>query len=368
MKIVVNSKSTGKFRTEVINNRPHIVTEMVSIEGDSVMNGLFYSIDEVNKSYSQLDSLPAPAGHPKVNGKNVSAYHPLATNAHNVGGFVRAPKIVGNQVINELVFDIEVANKDDRGKEIVNRIKSGSRIGVSTGLDAKISNSGGDHSGKPYRGAVSDIKFDHVAVLLNEVPAGESTFTINENESILVCEMASHKHECATCKQSREVSNNHQEVITMDKEKLVLSIIGNSANSYTMADKDALLSMSEDAIVNALHGKVSPTVEQAQKVIKDAGMTINAADFDKEGYKCFIENKKSFDEFLAKGKKEKEEKIKKITDSSKMTAEQVNSMSDAGIDALLESLVPVQNYSVAGGLGAVNHRESSGSVQLHEDA
>ena len=41
MRIALNSKTSGGFKTKKLNNREHIVTHMVSIVGDSVMNGLF---------------------------------------------------------------------------------------------------------------------------------------------------------------------------------------------------------------------------------------------------------------------------------------------------------------------------------------
>lgn len=411
-KIAINSHSTGKFRTEVINNRPHLVTEMVSIEGDSVMNGLGYLLADVTIAHPQLDALPAPASHPTVNGENVSAFHPLAINAFHVGGMVRNPRMVGNQVINELVFDIEVAEKDDRGKEIMSRIQKGESIGVSTGLNADVKNQKGTIGTTPFEGIVSNIQFDHVAVLLDEQPAGDNTFTINKEVTICnlhdsVNELREKVREAANTKfgsddccvwivdillaperaiielrdesmimvpfgrddnenivftgegmpVERKVSFEpvgtsasviNREVTDMDKEKLVLAMIGNSANRYTMADKDSLMSMSETELVNGLHAKVeapAPTVDQAQKVIEDAGMTINAADFNKSQYEKFVENEDAFTAFMANQDKARNEMIDKLVANSRMSKEQLDVMHPDALESLHNSLLPGQNYS-----------------------
>lgn len=168
-KITVNSKTAGKYRREMLNNREHIVTEMVSIVGDSVMNKGLYPLEEVEASYSQINNLPAPNGHPIVNGEKVSAFHPLAMNAYNIGGFVRNPRMDGKAVVNEFWLDTEIADKSDDGKELVRRIEEGEEVGVSTGLtiDQEVSNEKGE-----YDWIARNLRFDHVAILLNEKAAG----------------------------------------------------------------------------------------------------------------------------------------------------------------------------------------------------
>lgn len=317
IKIAINSQSTGKFTTEVINNRPHLVTQMVSVEGDTVMNRLLYPLSDIANSFKQLDALPAPAGHPTVNGENVSAFHPMAINAFHVGAFVRNPRMVGKQVINDLVFDIEVAEKDERGKSAMDRIKNGEAIGVSTGLNASVNNQAGKLGNTEYSGIVSNIKFDHVAILLDDAPAGDTTFTIN-SEELKICNLAESVNEldskvrdAVDAKFSTHerhawvedilfspdrvvvhigdklmlipfgyddsgdvvftdtgvevekkvtfetVSNSsnliNQGVDDMDMLALVLAMIGNSSNSLTMADKEKLLAMSQTDLAMAIH-------------------------------------------------------------------------------------------------------------------
>ena len=182
LRISVINKSSGKFRIEEINGRQHIVTQMMPIEGDSVMNRLFYPNSVVTASYEQLNMLPAPDRHPEVNGEPVSAFNPLAINAFNFGGFTRSPVQTGKRVVTDLVIDLEVANKTKRGKKIIERIRQGKKIGVSTGLLAEVNNAAGKVGKQEYDGTVTNISFDHVAVLLDQAPAGENTFTINHSD------------------------------------------------------------------------------------------------------------------------------------------------------------------------------------------
>ena len=429
-KIAVNSQSTGKFSTEVINNRPHIVTQMVSIEGDSVMNGLFYPLSDITNTFSQLDALPVPAGHPVVNGVNISAFHPMAINAYHVGGMVRNPRMVRNQVINDLVFDIEVANRDERGKEIIRRIENGESIGVSTGLNATVTNQKGESGGSQFNGVVSDIKFDHVAALLNEAPAGENTFTLNSDEDLIICNVADsvnklrdkvreaaqdrfgsnethiwiedillnpdraivETHEKLILipfgyddagkvvftgegvEVEREVSfkavgnsaDDNKEVNDMDKEKLVLAIIGNSANHYSMADKDSLMSLSEAELVNGLHSKINtpaPSVEQAQAAIEAAGLTVNSKEFDKDAFALFNSNRASFDEYLAGKTAETDKKVAHVLANSKMDEAEVRGLSDTGLDSLVNALTPSGDFSAQGqSLNNNDRSESETSV------
>lgn len=179
MLISINGRTTGKFHREQINGRSHIVTSMMPIRGDIAMNGLFYPLDEVKKSFMQLNKLPVPNGHPKVNGIHISAFDPVAMNAHNIGAFTRNPKMKGKKVIVDVLVDEVVANMTEDGRETVKRIEEGGKIGVSTGLNIdQVTNDGGvDEFGGKYNRTGFGFKFDHVASLLNESAAGEHAGT-----------------------------------------------------------------------------------------------------------------------------------------------------------------------------------------------
>lgn len=197
MLISINSKTNGKFHRETINGRSHVVTNMMAIRGDTSMNGVLYPNAELLKSVNQFKRLPVPNGHPKVNGVHISAYDPVAMNAHNIGAFTRNPKMNGKELHVEVLVDEVVANMTEDGKETIKRITEGGKIGVSTGLNiAQVSEeSGTDDLGADFSRTGYGFTFDHVASLLNEKAAGEHAGTEmilnteNPNDPIYVVNM-----------------------------------------------------------------------------------------------------------------------------------------------------------------------------------
>jgi len=194
-KVAVNSKTSGKYTRTTVGGRDHILTNMMPIRGDITMNKIFYPNDQVKASYSQLNLKPAPNGHPSVAGEHISAFHPLAVNAFNIGAFVRSPRMKGKEVYNELLVDVEVANQSEDGIELMRRIEEGEEIGVSTGLTINEleEKTGVDDFGVAYSFVGRGFNFDHVAVLLNEDAAGKhaGTAVVNADDpdSVIITNM-----------------------------------------------------------------------------------------------------------------------------------------------------------------------------------
>lgn len=362
--IQINSHSDGNYRIEQLNGRDHLITSMISIELDSVMNGLFYPREAIEDSYHQLDNLPAPMGHPVVNGENVSANHPLAVNSFNVGAFVMNPRIEGNFVHNDLAIDIMTAEKDDRGIELMRRIKNRERVGSSTGLNAGIINGSGEKNGRKFNGTVSNIEFDHVANLLHEPPAGEHTYTVNsESENtIIICNV---EQSAAQKPQAKAPILTKRKGKRMEQENLVNAVIVNSNNNLTESDRETLMGLNENALVsmvcaNSKQGAqeiTAVTVDEAVSVIEGGGMfAINT-------------DQKALLDGLAKAETEKRDSvINSIVDKSEMTKEQLTNMDMGALESMAKSLnAPVADFSIQGA-NVTNANTTAGSIQLHEEA
>lgn len=424
-KVVINSASTGKFTERNIGGRPHIVTSMVSISLDSVMNRVFYPAQAIRDSYLQLDRVPAPASHPKVDGLFVSANDPLAVNAYNVGAFALAPRIEGRHVVNDLAVDIQTAEKDPRGVELMRRIKEGEKIAVSTGLTGELTMVAGNFEGADYAGIISNIQFDHVAFLLDEPPAGESTYALNSGKELLICNLdqsvntlrdqldaALRERFPGACTWVADIELNPNAVIAeadgetwrfsfeltadetpvltgvgekvqrvvtyetqnrentdteggdMDKDKLILAIIGNAGNSFTAADKAQLDGFTELELINALHGAVKPpavSVDQARTVLESEGLTVNSADEGKAVAE-FLANKDAFAAFQSERTAERTRKVEHIAGNSELTADDLAEWDDAKLERLYNSLAPVQDYSGKG--AAPVRRSNAGAVAV----
>lgn len=81
---VVNSASN--ITTETIDGKPHIVVRGITpVVDDIVMNRKLYPAAEIEKAYNTLERNPMPLGHPKVDGKHVSARDVRAVNEYHVG-------------------------------------------------------------------------------------------------------------------------------------------------------------------------------------------------------------------------------------------------------------------------------------------
>lgn len=395
-KVLVNTRTSGKFHREVIDGRSHLVTIMMPIRGDITMNRKHYPDKHVTSSFMQLNMLPAPNGHPTVNGIAVPAFHPVANNKHNMGGFLRNPRKKGKRVFVDFMLDEEVANKSEEGKETIRRIEAGEKIGVSTGLtiDMVINKKGKDDFGKEFDQEVSGFNFDHVAILLNEAAAGDHAGTelvLNEaGEDIhvsnldLECNEVSSRdmHESLETMIRSEVGqdafafirdifpesktfifsvdqpgqgvkhfkqsfaidqndvfsllgdrkeviknpekfidkpeqtfNNNDEDHDMDKLSVILAIIGNSANTYVVSDKDKLMAMS-DADLNQI---ISTNTDEA-----GAKAILTNSGFDFAGYEAYTTNKANFEAFQASEETKLTELKTTIVANSEYTAEMLS--------------------------------------------
>lgn len=196
MLIAINSKTDGKFKTRKMNGRDHIITKMMPIRGDTAMNRKFYPNNVVQQTFNQFNNLVAPAGHPVINGHKVGAYHPLALNANNIGGFTQNPRMKGKEVFVDFLLDVERANSTEKGTEVLERVQNREEIGVSTGvlpLDEQKKD-GTDDFGKTYTSILNNFQFDHIAILpADEQAAGDHAGTrliTNAGEQIEVIELS----------------------------------------------------------------------------------------------------------------------------------------------------------------------------------
>jgi len=174
---VVNSASN--ITTETINGRPHIVVRGVTpIVDDIVMNGKLYTAAEIAKGYKTLERTPMPLGHPKVDGKHVSARDVQAVNEYHVGAWLQDVEHKEGKVSGDMYVDRRYAESTEKGQRLVNRLddmaerKNVEPIHISTGLLYSGIAANGESKGKKYREIVTNMMFDHVANLLDEPGAG----------------------------------------------------------------------------------------------------------------------------------------------------------------------------------------------------
>ncbi|MBJ9598111.1 DUF2213 domain-containing protein [Citrobacter werkmanii] len=174
---VVNSASN--ITTETIDGKPHIVVRGITpVVDDIVMNRKLYPAAEIEKAYNTLERNPMPLGHPKVDGKHVSARDVRAVNNYHVGAWLQNVSHKDGKVTGDMYVDRQYAESSDKGKRLVNRLdemSAGTKsdpIHISTGLLYSGIAANGESKGKKYDEIATNMNFDHVAVLLDEPGAG----------------------------------------------------------------------------------------------------------------------------------------------------------------------------------------------------
>lgn len=162
VRALANSKSA---RHEKRNGRDVIVVPSATLPDDVVMNGILYPADEIKNSFMSLNRSPAPAGHPLINGKFVSARDPEGINIGWIGAWNENVRREGGRVFLDKVIDVERANQSDRGKAVLEAIDKGEPIHTSTGLFCNLEAA---NNGEGYKHIAREIEFDHDAILLGE--------------------------------------------------------------------------------------------------------------------------------------------------------------------------------------------------------
>ncbi|WP_429972017.1 DUF2213 domain-containing protein [Klebsiella variicola] len=174
---VVNSASN--ITTETIDGKPHIVVRGITpVVDDIVMNRKLYPAAEIEKAYNTLERNPMPLGHPKVDGKHVSARDVRAVNEYHVGAWLQNVSHEDGKVTGDMYVNRQYAESSEKGKRLINRLDemiAGTNlepIHISTGLLYSGIAANGESKGKKYNEIATNMMFDHVAVLLDEPGAG----------------------------------------------------------------------------------------------------------------------------------------------------------------------------------------------------
>jgi len=162
---VCTAVNAAKVRKETRHGREVIVVPSATLPDNIVMNGILYPAEEIEATYQALERTPAPLGHPKVNGKHISARDPEGINLGYIGAHNENVRREGGRVLMDKVIDVEVANRTEGGKAVLAAIAAGGPIHTSTGLFAKLSPVA---NAKDHKHVARGIRWDHDAILLNE--------------------------------------------------------------------------------------------------------------------------------------------------------------------------------------------------------
>jgi hypothetical protein len=157
--------NTAAVRKEKRNGRDVVIVPSATLPDDIVMNDIMYPAAEIEKSFKGLDRTPAPLGHPTINGKFVSARDPEGINIGWIGAWNENLRRENGRVLLDKVIDVEMANRSEGGKAVLNAIEKGEPVHTSTGLLCLLDAANGDVE---YKHVAREIEFDHDAILLDQ--------------------------------------------------------------------------------------------------------------------------------------------------------------------------------------------------------
>lgn len=166
---VVNAGNVSK------DGSTYTIKDVVGAIDDIVMNSRLYPADQLKAAAATLEGKPAPAGHPKNSaGQAISALNGEALASAWIGSYVRNARHEAGRTIADVVVNEAQARAHPDGARLIERLdaaiagNNAEPIHVSTGLmmDPIITN--GESRGKKYSSIVTNIRYDHLAILLNE--------------------------------------------------------------------------------------------------------------------------------------------------------------------------------------------------------
>ena len=153
----------------------YTIKDVVGALDDIVMNGRLYPADQLAAGVASLEGKPAPAGHPKsAEGKLISALNGEALASAWIGSYVRNARHEGGRTMVDVVVNEAQAKAHPDGAKLVERLDAAiagtnsDPIHVSTGLMMQPITANGESRGKRYSSIVTNIQYDHLAILLNE--------------------------------------------------------------------------------------------------------------------------------------------------------------------------------------------------------
>ncbi|MBA7543208.1 hypothetical protein ES705_35538 [subsurface metagenome] len=168
MRLVEFQAGGGRVKSKMskLDGRPHLVVPLVAIV-EGVMNDLLVKREEIGAYVGAWDGIPIMTGHPQVDGVDVSANDPKYADM-TIGQMFHS-KMDDGKLKAEAWIDIAKAKfLGGDAQEIVDRINGEEMINLSTAYFSDLILEGGRFNGKDYYAETTNIRPDHLAILLRE--------------------------------------------------------------------------------------------------------------------------------------------------------------------------------------------------------
>lgn len=233
-----------------------VVPAIMMTEG--VWNGLLYPADELRKSADAWNGRPVCINHPTtLDGDRVSATSSPATlEEFGIGMLFNTEwDAAGKKLKTEAWIDKAKTAASDKGKLVVNQIKEGRTMDVSTGLFIDVLPVPGEFNGTVYKGIATNHRPDHLAALPNKKGAcstedGAGIPRVNEKESgTMTVVLEAILSVMKRLVPERPATNADKGADTMDKKTMIETLM---KNGWGEEDKPILDTLSEKQLQRLL--------------------------------------------------------------------------------------------------------------------
>lgn len=157
----------------------YTIKDVCGAVDDIVMNGRLYPADQLAAGIASLEGKPAPAGHPKNSaGQHISALNGEALASAWIGSYCANARHTAGRTLVDITVNEAQAKAHPVGSKLIERLDAAiagtnaEPIHVSTGLMLEEIKANGESLGKKYSAIATNLKYDHLAILLNESGAG----------------------------------------------------------------------------------------------------------------------------------------------------------------------------------------------------
>jgi hypothetical protein len=162
--------TTGQVKEITHAGRRYLVSPVVALR-EGILNDIYVSEAEFGKFASSWQGRPVPIAHPKAGGLPTSANTPDIW-ATDVLGHLWNVAVGGGALKGEIWIDLDKAQlMGERATAIVNKLRQGDPLEVSTGYFCEMEATPGTFNGSAYGGIARNIRPDHLALLPDEVGA-----------------------------------------------------------------------------------------------------------------------------------------------------------------------------------------------------
>lgn len=239
--------------------REYLVVPMTMVV-PGVLHGsrgpLLYTKEEIGSNPSAWNSIPIVKNHPQARTARTSEYLDKA----GMGIVLNAHVSADGKLVAEGWFDAERTQVVDN--VIYEKLKSGEKIELSTGVGVSIDNEVGDNpvfNGVRYEGIAKNLKPDHLAIL----PDDEGACSLKDGCGVNNSKGWKERFEklwnaVFPGETKRKIPKEDGMALSADQRGALISEVvncscgGNGSKKYTESDRDVLNKLSDEGLI-ALH-------------------------------------------------------------------------------------------------------------------